>query len=79
LSNAREIDTANAYRISSNPYRRTIAGTTINAPNFLSKAEYSPFDGMRCKGAVAYTILNGEVVTQNGIVGSSNGRIVKGQ
>ncbi|HYW01842.1 MAG TPA: dihydroorotase family protein [Candidatus Acidoferrum sp.] len=55
------------------------AETTINAANFLSKAKYSPFDGMRCKGAVAYTILNGEVVAQNGkIVGPSNGRIVSG-
>ena len=54
------------------------AKTRINSANFLSKAKYSPFDGMRCKGAVAYTILNGEVVAQNGnIVGSSNGRIVK--
>jgi len=53
------------------------AKTRINSANFLSKAKYSPFDGMRCKGAVAYTILNGEVVAQNGnIVGSSNGRIV---
>ena len=55
------------------------AETTINAANFLSKAKYSPFDGMRCQGAVAYTILNGEVVAQNGkIVGPSNGRIVSG-
>jgi dihydroorotase-like cyclic amidohydrolase len=54
------------------------AETRINAANFLSKAKYSPFDGMRCKGAVAYTILNGEVVAQNGnIVGSPKGRIVK--
>ncbi|HKM77155.1 MAG TPA: dihydroorotase family protein [Candidatus Bathyarchaeia archaeon] len=53
------------------------AETRINSANFLSKAKYSPFDGMKCKGAVAYTILNGEVVAQNGnIVGSSNGRIV---
>ncbi len=55
------------------------AETIIKAANFLSKAKYSPFDGMRCQGAVAYTILNGEVVAQNGkIVGPSNGRIVGG-
>jgi dihydroorotase len=53
------------------------AETRINAANFLSKAKYSPFDGTKCKGAVAYTILNGQVIAQNGaIVGSPNGRIV---
>ena len=52
--------------------------TCVNASNFLSKAKYSPFDGMRCKGAVAFTILNGEVIAQHGaIVSSPNGKVVK--
>ena len=53
------------------------AETKINAANFLSKAKYSPFDGTKCKGAVAYTILNGQVIAHKGtIVGTPNGRIV---
>lgn len=50
----------------------------IDPANFLSKAKYSPFKGMRCIGAAAYTIVNGVVVAERGqIVGSPVGRVTK--
>jgi dihydroorotase-like cyclic amidohydrolase len=54
------------------------ARTTIKASEFLSKAKYSPFDGMRCRGAAVCTIVNGNIVYQNGkIVGSAVGRVLR--
>jgi dihydroorotase (multifunctional complex type) len=54
------------------------ARTTIKASEFLSKAKYSPFDGMRCRGVAVCTIVNGNIVYQNGkIVGSAVGRVLR--
>ncbi len=54
------------------------AKRTVKAANFFSKAKFSPFEGMKCKGNVAYTIVNGEVVVrERAIIGSASGRIVK--
>ena len=51
----------------------------IDPERFLTKAKYSPFKGMRCKGTVAYTIVNGSVVAERGeILGPSVGRVTKG-
>lgn len=51
----------------------------IIAPStFLSKAKYSPFEGMRCKGEAVCTIVNGSVVFEHGeIVGPPVGKIVR--
>jgi len=54
------------------------AKVTIRAENFLSKARYTPFEGMKCTGQAAYTIVNGELVAERGkIVGPPAGRVVK--
>jgi dihydroorotase-like cyclic amidohydrolase len=54
------------------------ARTTITPSNFLSKAKYSPFEGMRCRGIAVCTIVNGNIVYQDGkIVGLPVGRILR--
>jgi len=54
------------------------ARTTIEARQFLSKAKYSPFEGMKCRGKAAHTIVNGHIVYQDGrIVGSPVGKILR--
>jgi len=54
------------------------ARTTIEADKFLSKAKYSPFEGMKCRGRAAYTIVNGNIVYQNGIIADTPvGRILR--
>ena len=37
----------------------------INAADFASKSKNTPFDGMRVKGKVLYTIVNGKVAYKN--------------
>ncbi|MGA3297727.1 MAG: dihydroorotase family protein [Candidatus Bathyarchaeia archaeon] len=45
---------------------------------FLSKAKFSPFEGMHCRGEVVCTIVNGNVVFEHGkIVGPPTGRVVR--
>jgi len=54
------------------------ARTTIEASEFLSKAKYSPFEGMKCRGKAAYTIVNGSIVYQDGgIVCAPVGKILR--
>ena len=54
------------------------ARTTIEADKFLSKAKYSPFEGMKCRGKAVYTIVNGNIVYQKGrIAGVPVGRILR--
>jgi dihydroorotase (multifunctional complex type) len=49
----------------------------IRPEDFLSKAKYSPFKGMRCTGRAAYTIVNGQLVAEKGsIVGPAIGKVV---
>jgi len=51
----------------------------IDPKQFLSKARYSPFNGMHCTGSAAYTIVGGTLVAERGkIVGPPVGQIVKG-
>ena len=38
----------------------------INSSVFLSKAKYSPFDGMRVKGKAIKTFVNGRLVMDEG-------------
>ena len=48
----------------------------IRPEDFLSKAKYSPFKGMRCIGRAAYTIVNGQLVAEKGsIVGPPVGKV----
>lgn len=48
----------------------------IRPEDFLSKAKYSPFKGMPCIGRAAYTIVNGQLVAENGsIVGPPIGKV----
>jgi dihydroorotase len=55
------------------------AKVRIDPREFLSKAKFSPFAGMRCIGTAAYTIVNGTVVAEKGrIVGPPVGRVMKG-
>jgi dihydroorotase (multifunctional complex type) len=54
------------------------ARNEIEAAKFLSKAKYSPFDGMKCRGKVVYTIVNGNIVYRNGEIGDTAvGRILR--
>lgn len=56
------------------------AKSVVKPENFLSKAKYSPFKGMRCTGRAAFTIVNGTVVAEGGrIVGPPAGRVIKGE
>jgi dihydroorotase len=49
----------------------------IRPAEFLSKAKYSPFEGMPCVGKAAYTIVNGTLVAERGvIVGSPAGKVL---
>lgn len=51
---------------------------TIQTDKFLSKAKYSPFEGLKCRGKAVYTIVNGNVVYQNGKVADAPvGRILR--
>ena len=57
-----------------NPKTKSI----INPNKFLTKAKYTPFKGFRCTGAVAYTIVNGVLIAQDGkIVGPPAGNIIR--
>lgn len=50
----------------------------IQPSTFLSKAKYSPFEGMHCRGEAVCTIVNGSVVFENGeIIGPPIGKIVR--
>ena len=52
--------------------------TVVNPKNFLSKAKYTPFKGFKCTGTVAYTIVNGVLVAENGkIVGPPSGQVTR--
>jgi dihydroorotase len=54
------------------------AKTQIKCEDFLSKAKYSPFNGMRCTGTAAYTVVSGTLVAERGrIVGPPVGKITK--
>ena len=54
------------------------AKSTINPTRFLTKAKYTPFDGSRCTGRAAYTIVNGVLVAQDGkIVGPPAGVVTR--
>ncbi len=51
----------------------------IQPDKFLSKAKYSPFKGKSCVGRAAYTVVNGTLVAENGmIVGPPTGRVASG-
>lgn len=49
---------------------------TINSDKFMSKAHYSPFDGMKVKGIPVMTILRGETVMAEGEIFKTNGKYV---
>jgi dihydroorotase-like cyclic amidohydrolase len=54
------------------------AKSRINPQNFLSKAKYTPFEGVRCTGRAVYTFVNGTLVAEKGkIVGPPAGRVTK--
>jgi dihydroorotase (multifunctional complex type) len=54
------------------------AKLTIDPRNFLSKARYTPFKGVKCTGRSAYTIVNGTLVAERGkIVGPPAGCVTK--
>lgn len=53
------------------------AKSKVRPVEFLSKAKYSPFEGMVCIGGAAYTIVNGTLVAERGvIVGPPAGKVV---
>jgi len=55
-----------------------MARTVIQAREVLSTAKYAPFEGMKCRGKAAYTIVNGNVVYQDDkIVGRPVGEILR--
>jgi dihydroorotase len=54
------------------------ASTTVKPSSFLSKAKYSPFEGMSCRGAAVCTIVNGQIIFRDGeIVGPPAGKILR--
>ncbi|HXZ90096.1 MAG TPA: dihydroorotase family protein [Candidatus Dormibacteraeota bacterium] len=54
------------------------AKSTVNPKKFLSKAKFTPFKGSRCTGTVAYTVVNGVLVAEDGkIVGPPAGKITR--
>ena len=54
------------------------AKSIIDPKNFLSKARYTPFKGVRCRGMAAYTFVNGTLVAEKGkIIGPPAGRVTK--
>ena len=54
------------------------AKSTIDPKQFLSKARFTPFKGLRCTGKAAYTFVNGTLVAERGmIVGPAVGRVTK--
>jgi dihydroorotase (multifunctional complex type) len=53
------------------------AKVRIRPETFLSKAKYSPFKGMSCRGKAAYTFVNGALVVERGvIVGPQAGTVI---
>ncbi len=49
----------------------------IRPETFLSKAKYSPFEGMSCIGRAAYTFVNGVLIAERGaIVGPHSGKVI---
>ena len=56
------------------------AKSIIDPKNFLSKARYTPFKGVRCTGKAAYTFVSGTLVAERGkIVGPPVGRVIKSE
>ena len=56
------------------------AEDTIRPDYFLSKAKYSPFEGMKCVGKATHTIVNGCIVYQDGKVNDTPvGRIIRSE
>jgi len=54
------------------------AKVTVNPTKFLTMAKYTPFKGMKCVGAAAYTFVNGTLAAERGrIVGPPAGRVIK--
>ena len=45
----------------------------VDVSRFFSKAKFSPFDGVSTIGAVSYTIVNGNIVYQDGAIISGEG------
>ncbi len=45
----------------------------VNPDNFFSKAKYSPFEKLKCRGSVEVTICRGETVYQNGEIMAKQG------
>ena len=41
---------------------------TVDISEFESKSKNSPYDGYKVKGAVKYTVVNGQVIVRNGIL-----------
>lgn len=54
--------------------------SVITPSKFLTKAKYSPFEGMKCRGKAVCTIVNGNVVYENEeIVAPPVGRILRSE
>jgi dihydroorotase len=54
------------------------AKSIIHAKNWLSKARCTPFEGAKCKGIAAYTIVNGILAAERGrIVSPPAGRVTR--
>jgi len=54
------------------------AKSIVDPKKFLSKAKYTPFKGFRCTGTVAYTVVNGVLVAEDGkIVGPPAGKVTR--
>jgi dihydroorotase len=55
------------------------AENVINSKNLHTKSEYSPFEGLKCKGKVSKVILAGEVIVDSGeiIANSGSGKIIR--
>ena len=41
---------------------------TVDVKSFLSKSKNSPYDGYRLNGKVEYTIVDGKIVVNQGII-----------
>jgi dihydroorotase len=48
----------------------------INPENFKSKAKYSPFEGFKVRGMPVMTLVQGNIVMENGEVFNNNGKFV---
>jgi dihydroorotase (multifunctional complex type) len=54
------------------------ARSIVDPKNFLSKARYTPFKGMKCIGRATHTVVNGTLVAEHGkIVGPPAGAITR--